>query len=280
MKNRKRNLFLLLSAVGVLSSAAAQQPEWQSQYAVGLNKLEPHAYVWPYASAEEARDGVCEESPWYQSLNGLWKFHWTKNPDLRPVDFYEPSFYDGNWAEIRVPGNWERQGYGTAIYVNEAYEFDDPMFSFRKNPPLVPYAANEVGSYRRTFTIPGTWRSRRVVLCCEGVNSFYYIWLNGHLLGYNQDSKTPAEWDVTEYLTEGENVVALEVYRWSAGSYLECQDMWRMSGIERSVYLYATAPSHIADYRVTSTLDRDGYTDGLFGLDVQTEGPEIGRAHV
>lgn len=138
MKNRKRNLFLLLSAVGVLSSAAAQQPEWQSQYAVGLNKLEPHAYVWPYASAEEVRGGVCEESPWYRSLNGLWKFHWTKNPDLRPVDFYEPSFYDGNWAEIRVPGNWERQGYGTAIYVNETYEFDDPMFAFKKNPPLVP----------------------------------------------------------------------------------------------------------------------------------------------
>ena len=278
MKNRKRNLFLLLSAVGVLSSAAAQQPEWQSQYAVGLNKLEPHAYVWPYASAEEVRGGVCEESPWYRSLNGLWKFHWTKNPDLRPVDFYEPSFYDGNWAEIRVPGNWERQGYGTAIYVNETYEFDDPMFSFRKNPPLVPYAHNEVGSYRRTFSVPEGWDGRRVVLCCEGVNSFYYIWLNGHLLGYNQDSKTPAEWDVTEYLTGGENVVALEVYRWSAGSYLECQDMWRMSGIERSVYLYATAPSHIADYRVTATLDRDGYTDGLFGLDVLTEGPATAGA--
>lgn len=278
MKNRKRNLFLLLSAVGVLSSAAAQQPEWQSQYAVGLNKLEPHAYVWPYASAEEVRGGVCEESPWYRSLNGLWKFHWTKNPDLRPVDFYEPSFYDGNWAEIRVPGNWERQGYGTAIYVNETYEFDDPMFSFRKNPPLVPYAHNEVGSYRRTFSVPEGWDGRRVVLCCEGVNSFYYIWLNGHLLGYNQDSKTPAEWDVTEYLTGGENVVALEVYRWSAGSYLECQDMWRMSGIERSVYLYATAPSHIADYRVTATLDRNGYTDGLFGLDVLTEGPATAGA--
>ena len=224
------------------------------------------------------RGGVCEESPWYRSLNGLWKFHWTKNPDLRPVDFYKPSFYDGNWAEIRVPGNWERQGYGTAIYVNETYEFDDPMFAFKKNPPLVPHAENEVGSYRRTFSVPEGWDGRRVVLCCEGVNSFYYIWLNGHLLGYNQDSKTPAEWDVTEYLTGGENVVALEVYRWSAGSYLECQDMWRMSGIERSVYLYATAPSHIADYRVTATLDRNGYTDGLFGLDVLTEGPATAGA--
>ena len=273
MKNRKRNLFLLLLTVGMLSSAAAQQPEWQSQHAIGLNKIAPHAYVWPYAAEEQVRNGAHEQSPWYRSLNGLWKFHWTKNPDLRPQRFYEPTFYDGGWAEICVPGNWERQGYGTAIYVNETYEFDDPMFSFKKNPPLVPYAENEVGSYRRTFTIPDTWRERRVVLCCEGVNSFYYIWLNGHLLGYNQDSKTPAEWDVTEYLTGGENVVALEVYRWSAGSYLECQDMWRMSGIERSVYLYATAPSHVADFRVTSTLDRKDYTEGIFGLQVRTEGP-------
>ena len=270
----KRTVLLQLSLCGALASAAAQPlPEWQSQYAVGLNKLEPHAYVWPYAATEDVRGGAHEKSPCYLSLNGSWKFHWTKNPDLRPKDFYEPSFYDGGWAEIRVPGNWERQGYGTAIYVNETYEFDNPMFSFKKNPPLVPHAENEVGSYRRTFSLPAAWKDRRVVLCCEGVNSFYYIWLNGHRLGYNQDSKTPAEWDVTEYLTEGENVVALEVYRWSAGSYLECQDMWRISGIERSVYLYATAPSHIADYRVTATLDRNGYTDGLFGLEVLTDGP-------
>lgn len=276
MKKTIHSLLLTAATLGLMPVVGAeQQPEWQSQYAVGLNKIEPHAYVWPFdefgATGVEARD----RSRDYMSLNGPWKFHWTKNPDHRPKDFYQPSYYTGGWADIEVPGNWERQGYGTAIYVNETYEFDDPMFEFRKNPPLVPYAHNEVGSYRRTFTIPASWAGRRVVLCCEGVNSFYYMWLNGHLLGYNQDSKTPAEWDITEYLTDGENVVALEVYRWSAGSYLECQDMWRISGIERDVYLYSTAPSYIADFQVVSTLDREHYTDGVFELEVETGGPAV-----
>lgn len=289
MKHRILTLMTLLSVAGMEMSAAATSqtqsqsqplPEWQSQYAVGQNKLTPHAYVWPLAGTEEHAAGVAarDRSPYYMSLNGPWKFHWTKNPDLRPKDFYKPSFYTGGWAEIEVPGNWERQGYGTAIYVNETYEFDDPMFEFRKNPPLVPYAHNEVGSYRRSFTVPASWAGRRVVLCCEGVNSFYYIWLNGHRLGYNQDSKTPSEWDITEYLVDGENVVALEVYRWSAGSYLECQDMWRISGIERDVYLYSTAPTHIADLRVVSTLDREHYADGVFDLEVATDGPTAAGA--
>ena len=207
------------------------------------------------------------------SLNGKWKFHWVKNPDNRPKDFYQPSYYTGGWADINVPGNWERQGYGTAIYVNETYEFDDKMFNFKKNPPLVPHAENEVGSYRRTFKVPADWKGRRVVLCCEGVISFYYVWVNGKLLGYNQGSKTAAEWDITEVLTEGENVVALEVYRWSSGAYLECQDMWRLSGIERDVYLYSTPKQYIADYKLNASLDKETYKDGLFGLEVTVEGP-------
>lgn len=210
------------------------------------------------------------------SLNGKWKFHWVKNPDHRPKDFYKPSFYTGGWADIDVPGNWERQGYGTAIYVNETYEFDDPLFNFKKNPPLVPYAENEVGSYRRMFTVPTDWKDRRIVICCEGVISFYYIWVNGHMLGYNQGSKTPAEWDITDYVQAGENIVALEVYRWSAGSYLECQDMWRLSGIERDVYLYSTPRQFIADYKVTSSLDKKEYKEGFFGLDVTVEGSATG----
>lgn len=210
------------------------------------------------------------------SLNGKWKFHWVKNPDHRPKDFYKPSFYTGGWADIDVPGNWERQGYGTAIYVNETYEFDDPLFNFKKNPPLVPYAENEVGSYRRMFTVPADWKDRRIVICCEGVISFYYIWVNGHMLGYNQGSKTPAEWDITDYVQAGENIVALEVYRWSAGSYLECQDMWRLSGIERDVYLYSTPRQFIADYKVTSSLDKKEYKEGFFGLDVTVEGSATG----
>ena len=273
MKNLLRDFLILLTVTLVAFPAVAQQlPEWQSQYAIGLNKLEPHTYVWPYGKASDVKAGNYEQSPYYQSLNGKWKFNWVKNPDNRPKDFYKPTFYTGGWADINVPGNWERQGYGTAIYVNETYEFDSKMFNFKKNPPLVPHKENEVGSYRRTFTVPATWDNSRVVLCCEGVTSFYYVWVNGVFLGYNQGSKTAAEWDITDHLKEGDNTIALEVYRWSAGAYLECQDMWRLSGIERDVYLYSTPKQYIADYKVTSTLEKKQYKEGIFGLDVTVAG--------
>ena len=250
---KKRTLLVLLSGLTATFTLAQQQPlpEWQSQYAVGLNKLAPHTYVWPYANASDIeKPGGYEQSPFYMSLNGKWKFHWVKNPDNRPKDFYQPSYYTGGWADINVPGNWERQGYGTAIYVNETYEFDDKMFNFK----------------------PADWKGRRVVLCCEGVISFYYVWVNGKLLGYNQGSKTAAEWDITDVLNEGENVVALEVYRWSSGAYLECQDMWRLSGIERDVYLYSTPKQYIADYKLNASLEKEKYKDGIFGLEVTVEG--------
>ena len=281
MNNSLKSFLLMILAMPVIIPVTAQQqPEWQSQYAVGLNKLAPHTYVWPYGSASEVQKGAYEQSPYYMSLNGKWKFNWVKNPDNRPKDFYKPAFYTGGWADIDVPGNWERQGYGTAIYVNEAYEFDDKMFNFKKNPPLVPYKENEVGSYRRTFTIPAGWEGRRVVLCCEGVISFYYIWVNGEFLGYNQGSKTAAEWDITDKLVNGENTIALEVYRWSSGSYLECQDMWRLSGIERDVYLYSTPKQYIADYKVTSVLEKEYYKEGIFNLDVTVAGPASGIASI
>ncbi len=266
--------FVLVSFIGLVSHAQ-QLPEWQSQYAIGLNKLNPHSYVWSYFDEKSVIERDHESSPYYKSLDGKWKFHWVKNPDNRPVEFYKPSYYVGGWADINVPGNWERQGYGTAIYVNETYEFDDKMFNFKKNPPLVPYEENEVGSYRRSFTIPLGWEGRRVVLCCEGVISFYYVWINGELIGYNQGSKTPSEWDITDKLQKGENTIALEVYRWSAGAYLECQDMWRLSGIERSVYLYSTPKTYIADYHVTSLLDKKDYKDGLFSLNVKVNGTDV-----
>ncbi|MEG1333493.1 MAG: glycoside hydrolase family 2 TIM barrel-domain containing protein, partial [Bacteroides sp.] len=276
----RQNLLMLIAGLLVFPAMAQQLPEWQSQYAIGLNKLAPHTYVWPYGTAADVKAGNYEQSPYYLSLNGSWKFHWVKNPDNRPKDFYKPTFYTGGWADINVPGNWERQGYGTAIYVNETYEFDDKMFNFKKNPPLVPHKENEVGSYRRTFTVPASWKDRRVVLCCEGVISFYYVWVNGTFIGYNQGSKTAAEWDITDKLQEGDNTIALEVYRWSAGAYLECQDMWRLSGIERDVYLYSTPKQYIADYKVTSALDKKEYKEGIFGLDVTVAGPATGISTV
>ena len=262
MKKTIAALGFMLLCSGLSAQSENGLPEWQSQHAIGLNKLAPHTYVWPYETRESVIRRDHTSSPFYQSLDGKWKFHWVKNPDNRPKDFYKPSYYVGNWADIKVPGNWERQGYGTAIYVNETYEFGKPT------PPVVPHAENEVGSYRRTFTIPATWKDRRVVLCLEGVNSFYYVWINGKLMGYNQGSKTAAEWDITKDLKDGENIIALEVYRWSAGSYLECQDFWRISGIERSVYLYSTPKQYVSDYKVISTLDTVDYKTGQFDLTV------------
>lgn len=272
--NKHISLFTFFLALFAMQTLHAQLPEWQSQYAIGLNKLEPHAYIWPYNNTKDVATRNHQDSPYYLSLNGKWKFHWVKNPDNRPMEFYKPSFYTENWAEIEVPGNWERQGYGTPIYVNETYEFDDPMFEFKKDPPFVPHKYNEVGSYKRNFTIPKDWKGRRVIFVCEGATSFYYLWINGEFVGYNQGSKTPAEWNITDKLVDGENVVAMEVYRWSAGSYLECQDMWRISGIERDVYLYSTPNQFIEDYSVTSALDTINYKDGLFQLEVSIAGKD------
>lgn len=208
-------------------------PEWQSQYAIGLNRLEPHAYVLPYESPKGVIERDIESSSNFLSLNGEWDFKWAANPDMRDKEFYKVDFNSNAWGKIMVPGNWERQGYSYPIYVNETYEFDDKLYEFKKNPPLVPYNYNEVGSYRRSFNIPKGWGNKRVVVALESVVSFYYIWVNGEYLGYNQGSKVTAEWDITEYLNlDGENIIAVEAYRWSSGSYLECQDMWRMSGIE------------------------------------------------
>lgn len=251
---------------------AQQNVVWQNQDSIGKNRLEPHSYVIPLASSADVKANEYEKSPYYQSLNGTWDFNWVRNPDLRPKDFYKPNFYTGGWGKIQVPANWERQGYGLPIYVNETYEFDDPMFNFKKNPPFVPYKENEVGSYRRTFTVPANWKDRRVVLTFESVTSFFYVWVNGEKVGYNQGSKTNVEWDITDKLKDGENVLAVEVYRWSSGSYLECQDMWRLSGIERDVYLYSTPKQYIADYTVQSLLENKNYKDGEWNLSVKVNG--------
>ena len=229
---------LLFAALPVF--AAQDLPEWQSQYAIGLNKIEPHAYVWPYREGDvkAINNFDYESSPYYMSLNGTWKFNWVRGVANRPIDFYQPDYYVGNWNDIKVPGNWELQGYGIPIYVNETYEFDEPFFNFKKNPPLVPTETNEVGSYRRTFRVPEGWDGRRIVLCMEGTVSFFYVWLNGELLGYNQGSKTAAEWDITDKVVEGDNCAC------RGGVSLECGILYRMPGYvalerhrERCVYI-------------------------------------------
>ncbi|MDO4790837.1 MAG: glycoside hydrolase family 2 TIM barrel-domain containing protein, partial [Porphyromonas sp.] len=271
-------LMALLMALPLFGSVASAQqttdeklPEWQANFKPGEGGLKPHAGVLPFATVEQVKDYDRDASPLFMSLNGKWHFSWVRNPEKAPKEFYKEQYDVSKWDLINVPGNWERQGYGLPIYVNETYEFDSPLFSFKKNPPYVPTETNEVGSYRRSFSLPSAWKGQRVLLRLEGVSSFYYIWVNGKKLGYATDSKTATEWDLTDLVRFGEketNTIALEVYRWSTGSYLECQDMWRISGIERDVFLYSTPKSYIQDFSLNASLDKKQYKDGVLDVNV------------
>ena len=210
---------------------------------VAVNRLEPHATLFPFESHRAALAGDRSASANYLLLNGKWKFNWSRKPADRPVDFYKPGYDVSSWDDIPVPSNWEMKGYGVPIYVNIRYEWtSDP------NPPDIPHDYNPVGSYRRKFTLPSKWEGKQVFIHFGAVKSAFYIWVNGKKVGYSQGSKTPAEFDLTYYVHPGENTIALEVYRWSDGSWLECQDFWRISGIEREVYLYTTPKVHVYDY--------------------------------
>ncbi|MDX1676098.1 MAG: hypothetical protein R3314_14985, partial [Longimicrobiales bacterium] len=188
-------------------------PFWEDPSIFRIGSEAPRASYVPFAREADAREhpNDASASPFVVSLNGAWRFHWVPKPADRPVGFHRPDYDVGGWDEIPVPSNWEREGYGIPIYTNVKYPFapDDP------DPPHIPHHNNPVGSYRTTFTVPAAWDGREVFLHFGGVSSAYYLWINGEPVGYNQGSKTPAEFRVTPYLVEGENVVALEVYRWS-----------------------------------------------------------------
>ncbi|MCK3684146.1 glycoside hydrolase family 2 TIM barrel-domain containing protein [Maribellus sp. YY47] len=256
----------------------AQTPDWQNPAMFDQNKEKPHATLMPFRSVDEALSQKSNQSVFYKTLSGTWKFNWVRKPADRPMDFFKPDYDVSDWDDIPVPSNWELQGYGIPIYVNHQYEFADhkaPVSDqikfinnlYPANPGQVPTDYNPVGSYRRTFTVPEIWDGRRVFIQFGAVKSAFYIWINGEKVGYSQGSKTPAEWDITDYLKAGENTVALEVYRWSDGSYLESQDFWRISGIERDVFLYSTPQVRIRDFFAKADLDAD-YKNGKFSLDV------------
>ena len=260
----KSGAWLLLSILlSFCTALIAQRLEWENPAVFNINKEAPHVTYVPYSDARAALVNDRTSSPWKQSLNGPWKFNWAPKPADRPAGFFQPGYDASAWKEIQVPSNWELQGYGRPIYVNLPYEWTrDPQ------PPLVPHDDNPVGSYRRTFIIPAEWAGREVFIHFGAVKSAFYIWINGQLAGYSEDAKTPAEWNITRYLQPGENLVALEVYRWSDGSYLECQDFWRISGIEREVFLYAAPRLRIRDFWVRADLDST-YQDGLLAVDAE-----------
>lgn len=213
-----------------------------------------------YDNREDALSGKFERSKFYRLLNGTWKFYFVDSYKDLPDNITDPSVSTDSWYDIQVPGNWEVQGHGVAIYTNHGYEFK----ARNPQPPILP-EATPVGVYRRDIDIPADWDGRDIYLHLAGAKSGVYVYINGKEVGYSEDSKNPAEFLINPYVKPGKNVLTLKIFRWSTGSYLECQDFWRISGIERDVYIYSQPKVAIRDFRVTSTLD-DTYKNGIFKL--------------
>lgn len=259
-----KRLLLAFVFICIISQHEAQtlDPVLENPKVVAIHKLPARATFFAYESLELAKSNEVEKSANYKNLNGLWKFKWTRNPDDRPLDFYKENYNTSEWNEIPVPSNWELEGYGVPIYTNIPYPFS---FNKTPTPPDIPDGYNPVGSYKKTFTIPENWKNKEITIHLGAVKSAFYIWVNGKKVGYSQGSKLPAEFNLNTYVKTGKNTIALEVYRWSDGSYLEDQDFWRFSGIERDVYLYATPKVHINDVKIESGLDAN-YKNGEFNL--------------
>lgn len=251
---------ILFASVAVVASITAAANDWENPAVFAEGRLAPRATAHPYDSKDAAREGNYEASPYYRSLNGTWKFRFSPKPADRPADFYKTGYDTSAWDDIAVPSNWEMQGYGTPIYTNVVYPFP-------QNQPHIPHGDNPVGSYKRTFELPEQWDGRHTILHFDGSTAGMYVWVNGHKAGYVQSTKNPAEFDITEWVRPGVNDIACEVYRWTDGSYLEDQDFWRLSGIDRNVYLYSVAPVRILDFFARPGLD-EGYRNGVLDVDV------------
>ncbi len=249
--------------------------EWENELIFGVNKLPGHVTYIPYSSIETLKADKRFQTPWveptsglYLSLNGNWKFNWVKQPSERPVNFYKTNYDVSDWKEIPVPSNWEMLGYGTPIYTNITYPF-------KNNPPLIQpqkgytneTEPNPVGSYRREFSIPDDWSGKNVILHFDGVYSGIYVWINGQKVGYSEGASNDAEFDITQYVKPEKNMIAAEVYRWTDASYIEDQDMFRLSGIHRDVYVYAVPKLHIRDYHLKAVFANDDYSKATFHVD-------------
>jgi len=262
----KKNTLLLLMISFIFQLMAQDRSlDWENPNFISENKEDSRASFYCYETKEQALEFNAENSPNYLLLNGSWKFNWSKNPEEGPEKFYEDAFDRSEWKTIPVPSNWELQGYDIPIYVNHNYEWTrNPV------PPIVPKKYNPVGSYYREFELPENWDGKNIFVHFGAVKSAFYLYINGQKVGYSQGSKLPAEFDITKYLKSGKNSIAAEVYRWSDGSYLECQDFWRISGIERDVYLMARTPLYIRDFEFRSVLN-DDFTEGYLDVKIDLE---------
>lgn len=247
--------------------------DWENPAVFNINREDPSATMISYPDEKTALEAVKTNSPNYLSFDGLWKFSYSETPDKRQFWFFKDDFDTRDWKDIEVPSNWQLKGYDVPVYTNIPYPFVAYQRIYGTNnnvkavPPFIPHDWNPVGSYKRNFKVPSEWDGKEVFLHFGAVSSAFYVWINGELVGYSEDSKMPAEFNITKYLKSGNNSLSVEVYRWSDGSYLEDQDFFRLSGIQRSVYLHARPKTYIRDFFAKGDLE-NGYKDGLFKLDV------------
>ncbi len=239
--------------------------DWENEKVFAINKLPGHVTFIPYANEAEMVSDPAYPKPWertksskYMLLNGKWKFNWVADPKDRPVGFQAPKYNVSSWDEIDVPSNWEMKGYGTPLYSNAVYPFlNHPPFIQPQHGYTTVTEPNPTGSYRRDFTLPADWSGKDVFIHFDGVYSAFYVWVNGKKVGYSQGANNDSEFDITKYVVKGRNVVAVEVYKWSDGSYLEDQDMFRLAGIHRDVYLVARPKVHFDDFRTETAFNED-----------------------
>jgi beta-galactosidase len=239
--------------------------EWEDPSVTQIGQLPPHSFAMSYPNVADVAANDFSKSPYFKSLNGTWKFYYANTPEERPQDFYKENFSDWHWKELTVPSNWELKGFGIPIYTNWQYPF--PV-----NPPFIDHAYNPVGSYRQSFTVPETWDGKQIVLHFGSISGCAYIWVNGQAVGLSKVAKSPAEFNITSFLKKGNNTLAVQVFRWHDGSYLEDQDMWRISGIERAVFLTAKSNTHISDFWVKAGLD-NSYKDGTLSATIDIKNP-------
>ena len=265
----KKYVFLGLAGCALLSANAQTFKEWQDESVNEVNRAAMHTHFFAYENAEKAGSDVKENSKNFMSMNGSWKFFWVKNADQRPTDFWKVGYNDKGWDDMKVPAVWELNGYGDPIYVNIGYPWRN---QYKNNPPHVPTEKNHVGSYRREFVIPADWSGKDIVAHFGAVSSNMYLWVNGKFVGYSEDSKLEAEFDLTPYVKPGQkNLIAFQVFRWCDGSYFEDQDFFRYTGVARDCYLYARNKKRIDDIRVVPDLDAE-YKSGSLTVNLSLKG--------